>query len=82
MPNMTTNEISDNLRNKSFHNPLIAFRKLIGVDQLNLETWWTDHIQSLIDFGNRRYLGSFSLRLEMEVNEDECGYNNCHVGGF
>jgi hypothetical protein len=55
MPKMTTNEISDNLRDKSFHKTATDIRKRTEVEQLNLETHWTDFLQSLVDFGNKHY---------------------------
>ena len=67
---MTTNEILSNLEDKSFHKAATAIRKLTEVEQLNLETRWTDFIQNQVDFGNKLYLRNFSLRLEMEVNDD------------
>jgi hypothetical protein len=39
---MTTNEILSNLEIKSFHKAATAIPKLTEVEQLNLETWWTD----------------------------------------
>jgi hypothetical protein len=66
------------LGNKSFHT---AIRKLTGVEQINLETRWTDFIQNQLDFGNKHYLGNFSLRLEMEVNDDDCGTHRIHSSG-
>jgi hypothetical protein len=68
---MTTDEISADLGNKSFHKAATAIRKLTEVEQLNLETRWTDHIQNQVDFGNKHYLRNFSLRLEMEVEDDD-----------
>jgi hypothetical protein len=67
---MTTDEILSDLENKVFHKAATAIRKLTEVEQLNLETWWTDFIQNQVDFGNKHYLRNFSLRLEMEVNDD------------
>jgi hypothetical protein len=67
---MTTDEILSDLENKVFHKAATAIRKLTKVEQLNLETWWTDFIQNQVDFGNKHYLRNFSLRLEMEVNDD------------
>jgi hypothetical protein len=55
-----------NLGNKSFHGKAVAIRKLTGVEQINLETSWTDFIHYQVDFGNKHYLRNFSLRLEME----------------
>lgn len=63
---MTTNEISDNLRDKSFHKTAIAIRTRIEAQQLILETQWTDFLQSLVDFGNRYLLKGFQYRLIME----------------
>lgn len=40
------------------------------VEQIILETQWTDNLQRLVDFGNRRYLKNFFLRLEMEEDND------------
>lgn len=67
---MTDSGILSNLRNKSFHKAATDIRKRTEVEQLNLETWWTDFIQNQVDFGNKHYLRNFSLRLEMEVNDD------------
>jgi hypothetical protein len=78
---MTADEILSNLGNKSFHKVATAIRKLTEVEQLNLETWWTDYIQNQVDFGNKHYLRNFSLRLEMEVNEVDHGYQNRHTEG-
>jgi hypothetical protein len=40
-----------------------------AADQIVLETRWTDHVQKLVDFGNKNYLKNFSLRLEMEYDD-------------
>ena len=65
---MTTNEILSDLGNKSFHKAAIAIRKQIEVQQLILETQWTDFLQSLVDFGNKHYLKNFQYSLVMEEN--------------
>jgi len=76
---MTTNEISD-LRDKSFHRTATDIRKRTEVQQLNLETSWTDFIQNQVDFGNKHYLRNFSLRLGMEPDKDDLDYRNDHTG--
>jgi hypothetical protein len=68
---MTDSEILSNLGNKRLHKAATAIRKLTEVEQLNLETWWTDFIQNQVDFGNKHFLKNFSLRLEMEVEDDD-----------
>jgi hypothetical protein len=50
---MTTNKVSLNLGNKSFYKTATVIQT--GVEQINLETQWTDHIQSLVDFGNKMF---------------------------
>ena len=40
------------------------------VDQIVLETRWTDHMQNLVDFGNQNYLKNFSLKLVMEYDDN------------
>ena len=69
---MTTNEISGNVSNKSFYDSAFAVRT--GIEQLNLETQWTDHIQRLIDYGNKHYLRNFYLKIEMEDTETSGGH--------
>lgn len=61
---MTIDEILSDLQNKVFRMAATSIRN--GVQQLNLENWWTDRVQKLIDYGNKHYLRNFSLRLEME----------------
>ena len=60
---MTTNDMLSDLGNKSFHT---AIRKLTGVEQINLETSWTDFIHYQVDFGNKYLLKGFQYRLVME----------------
>jgi hypothetical protein len=63
---MTDSEILPNLGNKSFHKTATAIRKQIEVQQLILETQWTDFLQRLVDFGNKHYLKNFQYSLVME----------------
>jgi hypothetical protein len=37
-----------------------------GVNQLQLETYWTDFLQTIVDLGNGKILKNFRLSLEME----------------
>jgi hypothetical protein len=41
------------------------------VEQIVLETEWTTYVQKTVDFGNRHYLRNFSLRLEMDDDNDK-----------
>jgi hypothetical protein len=40
------------------------------VNQLLRENYWTDMLQTLVDFGNSRFLKNFKYRLEMEEMKD------------
>jgi hypothetical protein len=42
-----------------------------AAEQITLETRWTANIQRLIEFGNRKYLKNFTLRLEMDEDNDQ-----------
>jgi hypothetical protein len=42
-------------------------QKLTEVEQVNLENEWTEFLKNLVDYGNKHYLRSYALRLEMEV---------------
>jgi hypothetical protein len=66
---MNIDEILSDLENNVFHKAATAIRKLTEVEQLNLETSWTDYIQNQVDFGNKHYLRNFSLRLEIDQSE-------------
>ena len=60
------------LENKVFHKAVIAsLSELTSKDQIIAETKWTDCLQNLVDFGNKRLLRNFSLRLEMDDCEPE-----------
>jgi hypothetical protein len=64
-----TNKLSS-IQNKLFHS-LSSFenskiRKSIAIEQVMLETKWTDGLQELVDYGNSNVLKNFKLRLEMD----------------
>lgn len=52
------------LQNKLLHRAA-NIRKLT-VEQINLENEWTEFLKELVDYGNKHYLRSYVLRLEME----------------
>jgi len=64
---MISNKILTNLKHKGFYNHTVP---LTAVEQVIIETRWTDHLQRLIEFGNKNYLKNFSLRLEMDEDND------------
>ena len=70
---MTISKIINNLKHKAFLSASVvsSHQKLSAVQQLIIETEWTNHIQNLVDFGNKRLLRNFSLRLEMDDDEPE-----------
>jgi anti-sigma regulatory factor (Ser/Thr protein kinase) len=41
-------------------------QKLTEIEQINLEIEWTEFLKNLVDYGNKHYLRSYELRLEME----------------
>jgi hypothetical protein len=43
-----------------------TIQKLTEVEQINLENKCTELVKNLVDYGNKHYLKSFALRLEME----------------
>jgi hypothetical protein len=53
------------LQNKLLHRAA-NIRKLTEVEQINLENEWTEFLKELVDYGNKHYLRSYALRLEME----------------
>jgi hypothetical protein len=63
---MTTDEVISSNKDKGFHKKLAP-----TVQQLIVETEWTNCLQDLVEFGNKRLLRSFSLRLEMDDDEPE-----------
>jgi hypothetical protein len=64
---MTTSNIKSAARNKFFAKMSKAPNP---VEQIVLETEWTAYMQKTVDFGNRHYLRNFSLRLEMDEEND------------
>jgi len=62
---MTDNETLADLDNKVLRRAT-NIRKLTEVEQINLESEWTEFIKKLADYGNKHYLRSYALRLEME----------------
>lgn len=65
---MTIYKTIINLGNKDLHYESSVFfqQKLTSVEQIIIETEWTDAIQRLVDFVNKNYLKNFMLRLELE----------------
>jgi hypothetical protein len=65
---MTIYKTIINLGNKDLHyEGSVSFQqKLTSVEQIIIETEWTDAIQRLVDFVNKNYLKNFTLRLELE----------------
>ena len=62
---MIHNESSADLRNKVLRRAA-NIRILTGVEQINLENEWTEYMKNLLDYGNKHYLRSYALRLEIE----------------
>ena len=74
---MTTHEVISSNKDKGFHKKLAP-----AVQQLIVETEWTNCLQDLVDFGNKRLLRSFSLRLEMDDEPEmhrQCVYHEKEV---
>ena len=61
---MTDSVVSD-AKNRFFKTP----KHPTAVDQILIESEWTDYIQNLVDFGNCHYLKNFFLKLEMEYED-------------
>ena len=66
LPKMAIDNILKDAGNKFF----AKASRGSAVDQIVLETKWIDYLQNLVDFGNRNYLKNFSLKLEMEYDEE------------
>ena len=62
---MTENENLTELQNKILRRAA-KIQKLTEVEQINLENEWTELLKNLVDYGNKHYLRSYALRLEME----------------
>jgi hypothetical protein len=67
---MTTDKIIGNPENKAFYNAS-KNRQFGKVDQIIIETQWTDFLQSLVEFGNSNLLQNFQYRLEMEIGKQK-----------
>ena len=59
------NEIPTDLQN-SVLGRAAKIQKLTEVEQINLENEWTELLKNVVEYGNKHYLKSFALRLEME----------------
>jgi hypothetical protein len=68
---MISNKILTNPENKGFYSDAVSYKKLTAAEQVIIETEWTSYLQRLVDFGNKRHLKNFSLKLEMEDNNDK-----------
>jgi hypothetical protein len=66
---MTIDEILSDLANKVFYRAA-AIRELTKVEQIALENECTEFLTRLLAFLNKRCLRNFSLRLEMEVKDN------------
>jgi anti-sigma regulatory factor (Ser/Thr protein kinase) len=62
---MTDNETLADLQYKILRRAA-TIQKLTEVEQINLENKCTELVKNLVDYGNKHYLKSFALRLEME----------------
>jgi len=62
---MIDNETLAGLQNKVLCRAA-KIQKLTEVEQINLENEWTEFLKNLVDYGNKHFLRSYSLRLEME----------------
>lgn len=67
---MKIHKILDTPENKAFYS-LLEKREFGKVDQLIIETRWTEFLQSLVEFGNSNLLQNFQYRLEMEVGKQK-----------
>ena len=61
----TDNEILADLRNKVLCRAA-KIQKLTEVEQIVIENEWTEFLKNLVDYGNKHYLRSYALRLEMD----------------
>jgi hypothetical protein len=60
------NETLADLQNKILRRAAARIQKLTELEQINLEIEWIEFLNTLVQFGNRSYLRSYELRLEME----------------
>jgi hypothetical protein len=73
---MTSDEILDNIKNKSFSKIAVNIKKLTAVEQFILNGQWTDYLQSLVDYGNKHLTSveRFSIQANYGggLKEDDC----------
>jgi hypothetical protein len=55
--------------NKQLKEPFFINTEQNGANQLQLETYWTDFLQTIVDLGNGKILKNFRLSLEMEEQD-------------
>jgi hypothetical protein len=67
---MIHNESSADLLNNVLRKAA-NIQKLTEVEQINLENEWTEFVKNLVGYGNKHYLRNFSLKLEVEVDDDD-----------
>jgi hypothetical protein len=67
---MTVSKIINNLKHKAFlsASAVSSHQKLSAVQQLIIETEWTNFLQNFVDLGDKQILRNFSLRLEMDYD--------------
>jgi hypothetical protein len=69
---MTTDRIIINPENNSFDGTAVSSnKKLIATEQIIREIICPDYLQSLVNIANKNYLRNFSLKLEIEYNDDD-----------
>jgi hypothetical protein len=66
VPKLNDNETLADLQKKVLCRAA-NIQKSTEVEQINLENEWTEFLKNVVDYGNKHYLKSFALRLEMEV---------------
>lgn len=67
---MTIDEVISGLENKAFSSSAVSSSGSLtaAAEQVIIEARWTDHLQRLVEFGNKNCLRNFSLRLEIECD--------------
>lgn len=59
------NETLADLQNKILQR-VTKIQKMAEVEQIHVENEWTEFLKNVVEYGNKHYLRSFVLRLEME----------------
>jgi hypothetical protein len=72
---MTSIATNENIKHSVIHIINKELKKFFNigndrVNQLLQENYWTDVLQTLVDFGNSRFQKNFRYRLEMEEVND------------